>query len=54
MEATYIAKGGEKLLKQEWEYISSIKKKNRVLLYSTENYIQFPVINHTRKDYEKE
>ena len=26
----------------------------RVLLYSTGNYIQYPVINHNRKDYEKE
>ena len=27
---------------------------NKVLLYSTENYIQYPVINHNRKEYEKE
>ena len=27
---------------------------NRVLLYSTENYIQCPVINHNGKEYEKE
>ena len=27
---------------------------NKVLLYSTENYIQYPVINHKGKEYEKE
>ena len=27
---------------------------NKVLRYSTWNYIQSPVINHTGKDYEKE
>ena len=27
---------------------------NKVLLYSTENYIQYPVINHNGKYYEKE
>lgn len=27
---------------------------NKVLLYSTGNYIQYPVINHNRKEYEKE
>ena len=33
-------------------YIGRINSK--VLLYSTENYIQFPVINHNGKEYEKE
>ena len=27
---------------------------NKVLLYSTENYIQYPVINHNGKEYVKE
>ena len=27
---------------------------NKVLLYSTGNYIQYFVINHNRKEYEKE
>ena len=27
---------------------------NKVLLYSTGNYIQYPVINHSGKEYEKE
>ena len=27
---------------------------NKVLLYSTGNYFQYPVINHNGKDYEKE
>ena len=27
---------------------------NKVLLYSTGNYIQYPVINHNGKEYEKE
>ena len=36
-----------KLLYIEW-------LNNKVLLYSTENYIQYPVINHNGKEYEKE
>ena len=27
---------------------------SKVLLYSTGNYIQYPVINHNGKEYEKE
>ena len=27
---------------------------NKVLLYSTENYIQYPLINHNGKEYGKE
>ena len=27
---------------------------NKILRYSTGNYIQYPVINHNRKEYEKE
>ena len=33
-------------------YIKQINKK--VLLYSTGNYIQYPVINHNGKEYEKD
>ena len=29
-------------------------KNNKVLQYSTGNYIQYPVINHNGKEYEKE
>ena len=36
-----------KLLYVEWV-------NNKVLLYSTGNYIQYPVINHNGKEYEKE
>ena len=36
-----------KLLYREWI-------NNKVLLYSTGNYIQCPVINHNRGEYEKE
>ena len=36
-----------KLLYREW-------MNNKVLLYSIGNYIQYPVINHNRKEYEKE
>ena len=36
-----------KLLYMEWI-------NNKVLLYSTGNYIQYPVINHHGKEYEKE
>ena len=35
-----------KLLYTEWI--------NKVLLFSTGNYIQYPVINHNGKEYEKE
>ena len=45
----------------DWEYgISRCKLlyidwiNNNVLLQSTENYIQYPVINHNGKVYEKE
>ena len=34
-----------KLLYTEWI--------NKVLLYSTENYIQYPMINHNGKEYKK-
>ena len=36
-----------KLVYREW-------KNSKVLLYSTGNYIQYPVINHNGKEYEKE
>ena len=36
----------------ELSYIEWIN--NKVLLYSTGNYIQYPVINHNGKEYEKE
>ena len=49
--------GGEK----DWEFgISRCKLvhigwiNNKVLLYSTGNYIQYPVINHNGKEYEQE
>ena len=35
-----------KLLYMEWI-------NNKVLLYSTENYIQYPMINHNGKEYKK-
>ena len=40
------AVGRCKLLHLEWI-------NNKVLLYSTGNYIQYPVINHNGKEYEK-
>ena len=42
-----------KNLKKE-ENRSVIEWINKVLLYSTGNYIQYPVINHNGKEYEKE
>ena len=46
---------------KDWEFgISRCKLlytgwlNNKVLLYSTGNYIQYPVINHNGKEYEKE
>ena len=45
----------------EWEFGVSGSKllyigwiNNKDLLYSTGNYIQYPVINHDGKEYEKE
>ena len=45
----------------EWEFgVSRCKQlhigwiNNKVLLYSTGNYIQYPAINHNGKEYEKE
>ena len=47
--------------KDEWEVgVSKCKLlyteriNNKVLLYSTGNYIQYPMINHNGKEYEKE
>ena len=44
----------------DWEFgVSRFKpsyrecRDNKVLLYSTENYVQYPVANHNRKEYEK-
>ena len=56
-----VAKGGEGGEGKDWEfgvsrckllYIEGIN--NNVLLYSTGNYIQYPVRNHNGKGYEKE
>ena len=56
-----VAKGEEGGGGVDWEFgISRCKLlyiewiNNRVLLYSTGNYIQYPVINHNGKEYEKE
>ena len=45
----------------DWEFgISKCKLvhreciNNKTLLYNTENYVQYPVINHNGKEYEKE
>ena len=46
---------------KDWEFEISRHKllyiewiNNGVLLYSTGNYIQYPIINHNGKEYEKE
>ena len=46
---------------KDWEFVISRCKllyigwvNNKVLLYSTGNCIQYPVINHNGKEYEKE
>ena len=56
-----VAKGVGAWGRKEWEFgISRCKLvyigwiNNKVLLYSTGNYIQYPVINHNGKEYEKE
>ena len=60
-EQTCGCQGGGSGGEMDWEfgisrckllYIEWINKK--VLLYSTGNYIQYPVINHNGKEYEKE
>ena len=35
-------------------YILKVYSDNKVLQYSTGNYIQYPVINHIAKEYEEE
>ena len=56
-----VAKGEEGGGGMDWEFgISTCKLlymqcvNNKVLLHSTRNYIQYPVINHNGKEYEKE
>ena len=34
--------------------MTTYKIKNKALLYSTGNYIHYPVINYNEKEYEKE
>ena len=53
--------GGDTGGGKDWEFgISRCKLlytgyiNNKVLQYSTGNYIQYPVINHNGKEYEKE
>ena len=45
----------------DWEFVISRCKllyrewiNNEIRLYSTENYVQYPMINHNGKEYEKE
>ena len=56
-----VAKGGLGRGGKDWEFGISRGKllyigriNNKVLLYSTGNYIQYPGINHNGKEYEKE
>ena len=55
-----VAKGEGEGRRKDWEFGSRrcklvyIEWINKVLLYSTGNYIQYPGINHHRKEYEKE
>ena len=53
-----IAKGRRKRGGMDWEFgVSRCKLlytewiNSKVLLYSTENYVQYPVINHNGKDH---
>ena len=46
---------------KDWEFGNSTGKllhtgwiNNKALLYGTRNYIQYPVLNHNGKEYEKE
>ena len=54
-------KGAEDGRGKDWEFETSRCKlsyigwiNNKTLLYITGNYIQYPVINHNGKEYEKE
>ena len=54
-ESGWVGEGG-----MNWEFEISICKllytgwiSNKVLLYGTQNYIRYSVINHTGKEYEK-
>ena len=38
----------------DWEFGISRKINNKVLLCNTRNYVQYPVINHEGKEYNKE
>ena len=60
-EQTWLPRGSEGGGGLNWEFVVSRCKllyieciHNKVLLYSTGNYIQYPVINHNGKEYEKE
>ena len=60
-EQTCGSQGGGGWRGMDWEFgVSRCKLlytewiNNQVLLYSTGNYIQYPVINHHGKEYEKE
>ena len=56
-----VAKGKKGKRGMDWEFETSRCKllnigwiNNKVLLYSTGDYMQYPVINHNGKEYEKE
>ena len=57
-EQTCSCQKGRRWGRMEWE-VSGYKLfyteriNNKVLLYSTENYIQYPMINHRGKEYQK-
>ena len=51
-----VAKGRGKRRTESFELADANYREwiNKVLLYSTRNYIQYPAINHHGKEYEKE
>ena len=49
-----VGEGKIRSLNQQIQTTIYKQMNNKVLLYSTENYIQCPVINHKGKEYEKE
>ena len=55
-----VAKGERDERGEDWKFRTDRWKplyigwiNNNILLYSTGNYIQYPVINHNEKEYEK-
>ena len=54
MEVARWGKDGGGIWDQQMQTAVQRKDNNKILLYSTGDYIQYSVVNHNGKDYEKE